>query len=260
MRPCFRTLCTVFALLGMAALAGCAAMPPADDPEAVREFNEANDPLEPANRVFYAVNEALDTVILRPIALGYRYGVPQPVRTGVHNVLTNLGTPVTLANDMMQGKPRLAGDALMRLVLNTTVGAAGIFDVATGLGWPEHGNDFGITLAIWGLPDGMYLFVPVLGPSGPRDAIGFGVDTVVLDPFGHVGKGSTVLALRWGRLGIGAVDARAVVLDDLDRALAGALDPYATVRSLAQQYRRQQIEDLRRDAPASRPWPTDAAK
>lgn len=255
MRFSFRLLPPLFALLGMVALAGCATMPPLNDPEAMKEFQETNDPLEPTNRVFYAVNDALDAVILRPIAVGYRAVVPQPVRTGVHNVLTNLGTPVVLANDMLQGKPRRAGDTLMRMVLNSTLGLGGMFDVATEMGWPEHDSDFGITLAMWGLPDGVYLFLPILGPSNPRDTVGFAVDSFVLDPFGQIGKGTTVRTLRWTRAGLGAVDARSRVIDDLDRVLAGALDPYATIRSLSQQHRRKEIDDVRNDTRASVPWP-----
>jgi len=241
-------------VLALTGLAGCATPPPADDPDAVAEYKDNNDPLEPTNRVFYAINDALDTVILRPIALGYRYGTPQPVQTGVHNVLTNLGTPMVLANDMLQGKPRRAGDTFMRMVVNTTLGVGGLFDFATGMGWPGHDNDFGITLAIWGTPSGMFLYLPVLGPSNPRDGIAFGVETYG-DPLGYVGKGQDVRNLRLVRTGMGAVDARSRVLDDFDKVKAQAFDPYATIRSLSQQYRKQKINDVIEDTRASAPWP-----
>src|SRR6202035_5456132 len=157
-------------------IGGCAKAPPASDADAVADFNETNDPLEPTNRVFYAINNGLDTVILRPLAIGYRYVVPQVVRDHTHNVLTNLDTPVVLFNDMLSAKPRRAGDSLMRLVVNTTIGVGGIFDVATGWGWPAHDSDAGITFALWGVPNGPFLFLPVLGPSNPRDVAGFGTD------------------------------------------------------------------------------------
>src|ERR1700755_1051525 len=87
-------------------LSGCATKPPASDPEALADYRQTNDPLEPTNRVFYAINNGLDTGLLRPAAVAYRYAVPEPVRNGVHNVLSNLGTPIQLSNDMLEGKPR----------------------------------------------------------------------------------------------------------------------------------------------------------
>lgn len=235
-------------------LAACATKPPASDPDAVADYEQTNDPLEPTNRVFYAVNNGLDTVILRPLALGYRYVVPQPVRDGVHNVLSNLGTPVQLANDVLEGKPHNAGQTVMRFVINTTVGVVGFFDVATKWGFPNHDNDFGMTLATWGVPEGPFLFLPVLGPSDPRDAVGFGVD-IVLDPFTWVGNShdGTIKALNWTRFGLNAVDSRERVEDSLQQIKKTALDPYATFRSLYRQHRRAQIEQLRKETSATPP-------
>ncbi len=247
MRPSFRPLLLTLALLASAALAGCATPPPADDPDAIAEFKENNDPLEPTNRFFYQVNDALDTVLLKPLAIGYRGLLPAPLLTGVHNALSNLGAPVVLANDVMQGKPQRAGHTLTRFVINSTIGVGGLIDVATDLGWPGHDADFGMTLAVWGVPDGVFLFLPVLGPSNPRDAVGFGVDTFGLDPWGWVGKGVTVSDLRLTRTGVSAVDTRAGFLDDLDKLKAQALDPYATIRSLSRQFRAGKIEDARGD-------------
>jgi phospholipid-binding lipoprotein MlaA len=242
-------LAAAFALV---AVAGCAKAPPASDQEAVAEYNETNDPLEPTNRVFYAINDGVDVVVLRPLALAYRYLVPQPVRDHTHNVLANLGEPVALGNDMLQGKPRRAGDSLMRFLVNTTVGVLGIFDVATGWGWPAHDSDPGITFAIWGVPPGPYLYLPVLGPSNPRDAVGFGVG-YAMDPFTWIGQGTVVDDLGHARLGFSALDQRERVLDELDRIKAEALDPYATIRSLARQHRQSQIDDVRSDTRATVP-------
>ncbi|HET6607411.1 MAG TPA: MlaA family lipoprotein [Rhodopila sp.] len=235
-------------------LAGCATKPPASDPDAVADYEQTNDPLEPTNRVFYAVNNGLDTVILRPLALGYRYVVPEPVRNGVHNMLSNIGTPVQLANDMMEGKPRRAGDTVMRFIINTTVGVVGFFDVATKWGYPNHDADFGMTLASWGVPEGPFLFLPVLGPSDPRDAVGFGVD-IALDPFTWVGnpRDGTLKAINWARFGLNAVDTRERVEDSLQQIKKTALDPYATFRSLYRQHRHSQIEQLRNDNRATVP-------
>ena len=242
------------AIMGLVAglLAGCATPPPADDPDAVADFRQTNDPLEPTNRVFYAINNGLDTVILRPAALAYRYVVPGPVRNGIHNVLSNLGTPVQLANDILEGKPRRAGDTTMRFVINTTAGVLGVFDVAKGWGYPNHDADFGMTLANWGVPEGPFLFLPVLGPTDPRDATGFGVD-IALDPFTWVGGNTAWRVFDWTRYALSALDAREQVLNDLDQIKKTALDPYATFRSLYRQHRQAQIDAMRNDDRATTP-------
>jgi phospholipid-binding lipoprotein MlaA len=241
-----RALSRPILLAAVFLLSACATKPPASDPEALAEFNETNDPLEPTNRVLYAVNNGIDTVLLRPLAVGYRYVVPEVVRGHIHNVLTNLTGPVRLANDMMQAKPRRAGDSLMRILVNSTVGVAGIFDVATDWGWPAHDSDYGMTLALWGLPEGPFLFLPVLGPSNPRDTVGFGTD-LVIDPAFWVGNGATVTALGWSRFAVSGVDQRERALDDIDKIKAQALDPYATFRSLYRQNRQAKIDETRSD-------------
>ena len=159
-------------------LAACATRPDPTDAEAVAEFNETNDPLEPLNRASFFVNDGIDTLVLRPAAEAYRIFVAPEIRTGVRNVLGNLRTPVILLNDLLQGEGYRAGETVGRFVLNTTLGVLGIFDVATDLGLPGHGEDFGQTLAHWGATEGPYLFIPVLGPSNPRDLTGAGVDAV----------------------------------------------------------------------------------
>lgn len=255
-RPSFYGTTWLLACLALVvtSLTGCATKPPASDPDALADYEQTNDPLEPTNRVFYAVNNGIDTVILRPAALAYRAVVPSPMREGVHNMLTNMGTPVQLANDMMEGKPRRAGDTVMRFAINTTVGVLGIFDVAKKWGYPDHDADFGMTLAMWGVPEGPFLFLPVLGPTDPRDAAGFGVD-IVMDPFTWVGgshdTGLTVF--KWTRFSLNAIDARERVLDSVDQIKKTALDPYATFRSLYRQHRHAQIEKLRNDDRATVP-------
>jgi phospholipid-binding lipoprotein MlaA len=254
----------VFLAMVVVGLGGCATRPPADDPDAVADYVQTNDPLEPTNRVFYAVNNGLDTVILRPAAQAYRYVVPGRVREGLHNVLANIGSPVQLANDMLEGKPRRAGDTSMRFVINTTAGLLGIFDVAKGWGYPAHDADFGMTMASWGVPEGPFLFLPVLGPTDPRDAAGFGVD-IALDPFTWVGgpHNTGLTVFNWTRYGLNAVDSRERVLDPVDQIKKTALDPYATFRSLYRQHRHAQIETMRNDNRATVPvWfsqPADAS-
>ena len=238
-------------LLASLLAAGCAARPPATDPDALAEYNETNDPYEPANRVFYAFNNGLDTVLLRPAAIAYRAVVPGLVRRHIHNALANISNPAQLANDMFQGKPRRAGNTFMRFLINSTAGVGGFFDVATEWGYPDHDTDFGVTLALWGLPEGPFLFLPVLGPTNPRDAVGFGAGTV-LDPFTWVSFGGSN-ALSYSRLGLGAVDARERLLDEVDSIKKSALDPYATFRSLYRQNRRTVIQRTRDDQAATVP-------
>jgi len=246
-----RQLLLVAALL-LGNLAGCAKPPPASDPDAVADYNETNDPLEPTNRVVYAIDNGIDTVLFEPVARAYRFIFPEPVRNGIHNVLNNLGTPVELGNDVLSAKPRRAGDTTMRFLINTTVGVVGIFDVAKGWGYPDHDSDFGITMALWGVPEGPFLFLPVFGPSNPRDGIGLGVDSV-MDPFTWVGQGTATRALDWSRFGISAIDQRERHLDDIENTKKTALDPYATFRSLYRQHRRSLVETARNDNRATIP-------
>lgn len=241
------------ALLALAGsgLGGCAGTPASTDPEAVAQAREANDPYEGANRFFYKIDDGLDTYVLRPVAVAYRTVVPGAVRRPVHNLLDNLVNPVRFANDVIQGKPRRAGDTLMRFVINSTAGAAGLFDVASEVGYERHSTDFGVTLALWGVGEGPFLFLPVLGPSNPRDASGFGVD-LALDPLTYATFGGST-AVELGRFGLGAVDTRERLIDPIDGVKRTALDPYATFRSLYRQNRQSEIDGTRDDRRATVP-------
>ena len=235
----------VFATIGLAgALAGCATPPPASQPDALAQFKAVNDPIEPFNRKMYAVNNTLDRYALRPAAVAYTKVVPEVARTGIHNALSNLAAPIKIGNDMLQGRPRHAGDSLMRFVINTTIGGLGLFDVATKLGYPDHDTDFGLTLARWGAGSGPYLFLPVLGPGGPRDTSGRMVD-LASDPLNYFGQGAAVTAAHWSRFGLTLVDARAQLLGTISQIRRTALDPYATFRSLYRQHRDAQVETVR---------------
>ena len=237
--PLLRTLP---ALALICILAACATPPPASDPEALAEYNQTNDPYEPANRFFYRINDGLDTYILRPVAVAYRY-VPGAVRRPIHNALANISEPVTFANDVFQAKSRRAGTTMMRFLINSTAGVGGLFDVASDLGYPSHDTDFGVTLAIWGTGEGPFLFLPVLGPSNPRDATGF-AGNALLDPFDWATFGG-VNALRTTKFVAGAVDTRERLIDPIDQIKKTALDPYATFRSLYRQNRESTIEETR---------------
>jgi phospholipid-binding lipoprotein MlaA len=227
------------ALLG----SGCATRPPADDPEELAEFRQNNDPIEPFNRGSYAVHQAIDRTVLAPVARGYRAVVPQPVRTGIRNVLANLRTPVILVNDVLQGEPRRAGDTLGRFVVNSTLGVGGIFDVAsTRMDVRGHTEDFGQTFARWGIGEGPYLFIPIIGPSNPRDLTGFAAG-IAADPLTWIGQGVAVDVLTGTRAGMTVVDTREDLLDPIDDVNRTSLDSYATLRSAYRQRRRAEIEN-----------------
>lgn len=210
-------------------MSGCATTQGAD--------NE-NDPLENFNRGVYSFNDALDRAILKPIATGYKNVVPQPIRTGVSNFFNNFSYPLVILNDLLQGKFGQAFSDTGRFLVNTTVGILGIFDPATPLGLPAHDEDFGQTLAVWGVGEGAYIVLPFFGPSTVRDTGGLVVD-VYTDPLTWGTEGDTRLVLRATRV----VDKRHQLLSAgriLDEA---ALDPYSFTREAYRQRRNSEIND-----------------
>jgi phospholipid-binding lipoprotein MlaA len=218
-------------------LSGCAGMRTAAE-------QEVNDPLEPTNRVIFNASIALDKAILRPTAIGYRRVFPGFVRNRLRNFLNNLNSPVIFANDVLQGEVDRAGTTLVRAGVNTTVGLAGFFDVATEFGYLRHSEDFGQTLAIYGVGEGPYLFVPIIGPSNPRDLLGYGVD-FLFDPLTFATWPDKTL---WeiGRTGTDYVDLRERNIETLDEIESTSLDYYASVRSL---YRQSRETEIRNGAP-----------
>lgn len=218
--PCRSALlCLALALLG-----GCATLPPGTQ-------RSPRDPWERMNRATYKFNDALDKAVLRPVTRGYVRALPQVVRTGVSNLFDNLGTPITMVNDLLQGQLRGFANDTGRLILNTTVGLGGLLDPATKVGLDKNDRDFGQTLGKWGLHSGPYLVIPVLGPSDVRDAAGRAGDEFA-DPRHYLRN----TWLRWGLRGLGAVDTRARLLP-LDSTLDGAYDPYGFVRNAYLQHR-----------------------
>jgi phospholipid-binding lipoprotein MlaA len=233
----------LLAALGLALLTGaCAARPDPTDAEAVEEFRATNDPIEPLNRAAFFVNDGLDTLIIRPAAEAYRIFLPPEVRYAIRNVLANLRTPVILVNDVLQGETQRAGVTLGRFVLNTTLGIGGILDRARDFGLLGHTEDFGQTLAVWGAPEGPYLFIPVLGPTNPRDLVGFGVDTAI-NPLTWITGNDTIEALMITRQGLTALDTREGLIEPLDVLRQGSLDPYAALRSAYRQRRAVEIRN-----------------
>lgn len=241
----------VLALAAALALGACATRPDPSDPEAVAEFEQNNDPIEPWNRAMYFVNDGLDTLVVRPAAEAYRLLVPPEVRTGVRNALGNLRSPVIFVNDVLQGEPHRAATTAGRFLLNTTLGLGGVLDVATDLGLPDHGEDFGQTLGRWGVREGPYLFLPVLGPSNPRDLIGAGAD-IASNPLTWIGGGAGYDAFNYTRTGLTGLDTREGLIEPLDQLRAQSLDPYATLRSAYRQRRNAEINNTTDVSPAAR--------
>ena len=234
--------------LAVGVASGCATRPdPQTEPEDYAYYVETNDPLEPFNRAVFQFNEALDAMLLTPLAILYRDVLPPIIQEGTHNVLVNLREPVVAANSLLQGKPRQAAATFARFTFNTTAGVGGLVDVADGMGLPRERADFGQTLAIWGTPAGPYLVLPLLGPSNPRDAVGQGVDSLVLDPLGLLNTivsvdSDFVEILSYSRTGAEAVDGRARSLEATDELRRTSLDYYAAIRSAFRQSREAAID------------------
>lgn len=223
-------------------LAGCATPPPVTDREAYQEYVETNDPFEPANRAVFQFNKALDEAILQPVARTYRSAVPLWFRQRIGDALENLSAPVVFLNDILQGEPDRALTTLVRFVINSSIGVAGLADMAGEMGIKGHEEDFGQTLAVWGADDGPYLMLPILGPSNPRDAVGLAVDWVV-DPFNMWANNTDRSELVWARSGVAALHARTELLDLTDDLEKSSLDLYAAVRSLYRQRRADAISN-----------------
>ncbi len=229
-------------------LSGCAT-PPKDDPEAMAAFIETNDPIEPLNRGFFEFNLVLDRAILRPVAFVYKEAVPDPIRNMIRNFLDNLRTPIILANDLLQGEFDRAGTTLIRFWMNSSFGLLGINDVAGDMGFEGHDEDFGQTLAVWGVDDGPYLMVPILGPSNPRDTVGFFVD-FLFDPLFWI---DDTTEFNIARFAVRAVDTRAQRYDTINELERTSLDFYAAVRSL---YRQRRMDEISNGVPsAQQPTP-----
>jgi len=200
-----------------------------------------NDPWEKTNRDVFDFDIRLDHAVARPVAEGYRDAVPEAVRDGIHNAITNLNSPVTLANDVLQGDGDKAANTFGRIIINSTVGVGGLVDIASKIGIPGHENDFGITLGKNDIAEGSYLVLPFAGPLPPRDLLGTGVD-IAFDPltYARFHGSDTWMVVRFG---IGVLDARASNLDAVDSIERSSIDFYATTRNLYRQSRNAKIND-----------------
>ena len=224
---------------------GCASAP--HDETVTDDADAEHDPAEPVNRTIFKVNVAADHAVMKPVAEAYTDHVPEGVQKGIHNVVQNLKEPAVAVNDALQGNVRHAWESVQRLAVNSTAGVAGIFDVADKLGLPAHKADFGQTLAVWGVGEGPFVELPLLGPSNARDAVGTVVD-MAMNPLTFVGGApATYASVATGSANV--VDTRAQHLHDLDELERNSLDYYATLRSVYRQHRDAEISAAKEREP-----------
>jgi phospholipid-binding lipoprotein MlaA len=199
----------------------------------------APDPFEPFNRAMLKVNTGVEKGLIKPIDIVYRAVAPKPLQQGLSNAAYNLTEPVNFANELLQLKPARAGKTLARFLINSTVGLGGLLDLATRSGIPRHAEDFGQTLGVWGLGNGPYLVLPLLGPTTVRDGIGTGVDTYTDPTYWLIDDSTTSYALWGGRQFIDYDDHR----DELEELRKSSLDFYSALRSSYLQQRRSDVYD-----------------
>jgi len=217
-------------LLLLASLTGCASLPPGTQPH-------PDDRFERFNRGVYKFNDALDRAVAKPVATAYVKVTPRPIRTGVSNFLANLESPITIVNELLQGKLKGFGTDTARLVINTTIGIGGLFDPATRMGLMAGDEDLGQTFGRWGIRSGPYLMLPVFGPSSVRDGFGRIGDTFA-HPRYYIDDDWT----RYGLTALDFVDTRAGLLQT-DAVLERSFDRYAFIRNAYLQRRQFQVYD-----------------
>lgn len=203
---------------------------------------QINDPFEKMNRTTLAVNDAVDKAVLEPVARGYRAVTPSGMRTAVGNFLTNLRSPVVIGNQVLQGDMQGAGNATARMVINTLAGFGGILDLADEGGIPHEPEDFGQTLATWGVGDGAYVVLPFMGPSSIRDTAGMFVDGYA-DPLRIYLFNINEEGWHYGRVGAAVLSERERLIDVIDDLRRNSFDYYAAVRSAYYQNRQALIND-----------------
>ena len=230
MNPLVRFALLTAALFSYALLTGCAAIP-------AGATKDPGDPWERFNRSVYQFNDGIDRAVAKPAAKAYRKVTPRPVRTGVSNFFDNITYPITAVNAALQGKFRQAGRDTGRFLLNTVVGLGGLLDPASDAGLQRNDEDFGQTLAVWGVPSGPYLMLPIFGPSNVRDAPARVVDNL-MDPKNLIGTSDARIAANV----LNVIDSRAQLLV-IEKPLENVFDRYAFLRDVWRQRRLSQIQD-----------------
>lgn len=200
------------------------------------------DPFEGTNRTIFAFNKAVDKAIIHPVVKGYRFIVPEPGRKGLRNFLRNLKSPITLANEVLQGDVDGAGKVVLRATVNSLLGIGGIFDLAGYEGYEYEQEDFGQTLGAWGVGHGPYLVLPILGPSSARDYTGYLVDSFA-DPIRWYLFNTDNEGWYYAKVGAEYLDLRESLVDVLEELERSSIDYYAAVRSTYYQRREALVRD-----------------
>ncbi len=213
-----------------------------DDFETTQIEDEVYDPLEPINRAIFSFNNVADRIILEPVAKGYKK-LPSPLQSGISNFLSNLRAPLVVINQVLQGQGENAIQSTGRFLVNSTVGVFGLIDVAEKIGLEEKEEDFGQTLATWGVGDGFYIVLPLFGPSNLRDTTGM-VMTMVTDPINAYAVNEGEAWIVPMRTAANAVDQRSKIIDEVNALRDNAIDYYAAVRSSYYQNRNAAINNI----------------
>ena len=197
-------------------------------------YSEINDPFEELNRTSFQINETVDSVILKPIAVTYSKA-PTPIKHGITNFFRNLKEVDNTVNQLLQGKPKSAANDLGRFLINSTIGLGGLIDVASNMGLERHDEDFGQTLGVWGIPSGPYIMIPMLGPSSTRDLLSRPISSFLGGTF-HMDDNNVRISLT----ALDAIETRERLLD-VESLLSG--DKYDFVRDSYSQSREYEIKD-----------------
>jgi phospholipid-binding lipoprotein MlaA len=229
----FRRILKSVLMLSVLMMTACASIQQTERVEKI-------DPFERVNRVVFSFNETADQYVIKPIAEGYKFVLPELVRTGVTNFFSNINDVLIGANNLLQGKPANAASDIGRFFINSTVGVLGLFDVATDMGLDKNREDFGQTLGVWGFSDGPYIVLPFFGASNVRDTVGFVVD-VETDFMINTNKLNSDEKIAINSLRI--INRRADLLDAGQLLEDAAFDKYSFLRDGYLQRRRNQIYD-----------------
>lgn len=232
-------LARVFGAISLIGLSACAHPP--SDPDALAAYESANDPAEPTNRTIFAGNMYVDRHVLKPVAVAYTNNVPERVRKSIRNFTSNLEEPGVAVNDVLQGNLDRAWNTTERFAINTIVGGAGLFDVASDWDHLHQSADFGQTFGVWGVGPGPCVQIPILGPSNARDVVGK-VAGIATNPFSFL-SGGAASAVETASGGLGALDGRARSIPTTDEVERTSVDYYAALRSIASQKRAAMVED-----------------
>ena len=212
------------------------------------DFNTGNyedeifDPLEPVNRAIFSFNNFADKIILEPAAKGYKK-LPSPIQSGIGNFLNNLKLPLVVVNQLLQGQGKNAAESSGRFIVNSTAGLLGLIDVAEKIGLEQKQEDFGQTLATWGVGDGFYIVLPIFGPSNVRDTAGM-ILTYTTDPINAYAVREGEAWLLPLRTATNAIDQRSKIIDEVNALRNNSIDYYAAVRSSYYQNRKAAVLNL----------------